>query len=239
MEAHLDHPLTLEDIADHAGLTVRGLTRCFRAETGLPPLQHLLRARIQLAQRLLERGDEPVERIAARTGLGTPANLRHHFQHHTGTSPRTYRTAFRSLVSTLTWADGLPIDAPASREQVGDPRSGNERPGVRKRTAGRQHGRCRSRPKRRDRHRPGRGASGFALWKSDSRPGVAGIRNRTAGGYFHPATRPSTRHRISMSLTFGAPGATATHRAPPYPRGRRPSITRRKRCSRRSARLGA
>lgn len=115
MEAHLDHPLTLEDIADHAGLTVRGLTRCFRAETGLPPLQHLLRARIQLAQRLLERGDEPVERIAARTGLGTPANLRHHFQHHTGTSPRTYRTAFRSLVSTLTWADGLPIDAPASR----------------------------------------------------------------------------------------------------------------------------
>ncbi|MFJ5122881.1 GlxA family transcriptional regulator [Kitasatospora sp. NPDC088548] len=106
MEAHLDRPLTLNDIADHAGLTVRSLTRRFRAETGLTPLQYLLRARIQLAQRLLERGDEPVERIAARTGLGTPANLRHHFQHHTGTSPRTYRTAFRSLVSTLTWADG-------------------------------------------------------------------------------------------------------------------------------------
>ncbi|MGV9267490.1 GlxA family transcriptional regulator [Kitasatospora sp. NPDC003701] len=110
LEAHLDSPLTLNDLADHAGLTVRGLTRRFRTETGLPPLQYLLRARIQLAQRLLERGDEPVERIAARTGLGTPANLRHHFQHHTGTSPRTYRTAFRSLVSTLTWADGRPGD---------------------------------------------------------------------------------------------------------------------------------
>ncbi|WP_329486755.1 helix-turn-helix domain-containing protein [Kitasatospora sp. NBC_01246] len=115
LEAHLDRPLTLNDLADHAGLTVRGLTRRFRAETGLPPLQYLLRARIQLAQRLLERGDEPVERIATRTGLGTPANLRHHFQHHTGTSPRTYRAAFRSLVSTLTWADGRPAgDAPAA-----------------------------------------------------------------------------------------------------------------------------
>ncbi|MEV6976556.1 helix-turn-helix domain-containing protein [Kitasatospora sp. NPDC093806] len=101
LEAHLDHPLTLDDIADHAGLTVRALTRRFRAETGLPPLQYLLRARVQLAQRLLERGDEPVERIALRTGLGTPANLRHHFQRHTGTSPRIYRAAFRSLVTTL------------------------------------------------------------------------------------------------------------------------------------------
>ncbi|MFF2040764.1 GlxA family transcriptional regulator [Kitasatospora sp. NPDC058170] len=113
MEAHLDRPLTLDDIADHAGLTVRALTRHFRAETGLTPLQYLLRARIQLAQRLLERGDDPVERIAARTGLGTPANLRHHFQHHTGTTPRTYRTAFRSLVTTLTRADGRPADQPA------------------------------------------------------------------------------------------------------------------------------
>ncbi|MCX4844950.1 GlxA family transcriptional regulator [Streptomyces sp. NBC_00893] len=106
MEAHLDHPLTLSDIAGHAGLTVRGLNRRFRAETGLSPLQYLLRARVRAAQHLLERGDEPVERIAARTGLGTPANLRHQFQHHTGTSPRIYRTAFRSLVADLTWAEG-------------------------------------------------------------------------------------------------------------------------------------
>ncbi|MET9661425.1 helix-turn-helix domain-containing protein [Streptomyces sp. NPDC006510] len=115
LEAHLDHPLTLSDIADHAGLTVRGLNRRFRAETGLSPLQYLLRARVQAAQRLLERGDEPVERIAVRTGFGTPANLRHHFQHHTGTGPRVYRTAFRSMVAALTWADGKRAEA-AERE---------------------------------------------------------------------------------------------------------------------------
>ncbi|MFH8990049.1 GlxA family transcriptional regulator [Streptomyces sp. NPDC017940] len=105
MEANLHHPLTLDDIAGRARLGVRSLTRRFRAETGLTPLQYLLRTRIQHAQRLLERTDDPVERIAARSGLGTPANLRHHFQRSTGTSPTTYRTAFRALVSGITWPE--------------------------------------------------------------------------------------------------------------------------------------
>ncbi|WP_282793609.1 helix-turn-helix domain-containing protein [Streptomyces sp. CC224B] len=105
MEANLHHPLTLDDIAGRAGLGVRSLTRRFRAETGLAPLQYLLRTRIQRAQRLLERTDDPVERVAARSGLGTPANLRHHFQRATGTSPTVYRTAFRALVSDVTWPE--------------------------------------------------------------------------------------------------------------------------------------
>ncbi|MFD9905416.1 GlxA family transcriptional regulator [Streptomyces sp. NPDC059063] len=105
LEAQLHHPLTLTDIAAHAGTGVRTLTRRFRAETGLTPLQYLLRTRIQRAQRLLERTDDPVERIATRTGLGTPANLRHHFQRLTGTTPSTYRTAFRTLVADITWPE--------------------------------------------------------------------------------------------------------------------------------------
>ncbi|MEU0939641.1 helix-turn-helix domain-containing protein [Embleya sp. NPDC005971] len=102
MEANLRHPLTLDDIAAHAGLGARHLTRRFHAETGLTPLQYLLRARIQRAQWLLERTEDPVERIATLTGLGTPANLRRHFQRQTGTTPTTYRTAFRTFVTNLT-----------------------------------------------------------------------------------------------------------------------------------------
>jgi transcriptional regulator GlxA family with amidase domain len=105
MQAHLHEPLTLADLAAQTGLGVRSLTRRFRTETGLTPLQYLLRARMQRAQRLLERTDDPVERIALRTGLGTPANLRHHFQRLTGTSPTTYRAAFRALVSGVTWPE--------------------------------------------------------------------------------------------------------------------------------------
>ncbi|MGC0419809.1 GlxA family transcriptional regulator [Embleya sp. AB8] len=102
MAANLHEPLTLNDIATHANLGIRSLTRRFHTETGLTPLQYLLRTRVQRTQWLLERTEDPVERIAAQTGLGTPANLRHHFQRQTGTTPTTYRTAFRTLVANLT-----------------------------------------------------------------------------------------------------------------------------------------
>ncbi|MFE6777447.1 helix-turn-helix domain-containing protein [Streptomyces sp. NPDC057702] len=97
MEANLQRPLTLAEIADHAGTSVRGLNRHVHARVGLSPLQYLLRARVRRAQWLLERTDLPVGRIATQTGLGTPANLRHHFRHHNGTTPGTYRAAYRSL----------------------------------------------------------------------------------------------------------------------------------------------
>ncbi|MEU3693854.1 GlxA family transcriptional regulator [Streptomyces narbonensis] len=112
LEANLQHPLTLAEIADRAGLGIRTLTRRFRAETGLSPLQYLLLARIQLAQRLLERTDDPIDGIAARTGLGTPANLRHHFQRCTGTTPGIYRNAYRSLAAAFTWTDLDEADRP-------------------------------------------------------------------------------------------------------------------------------
>ncbi|QKW49968.1 GlxA family transcriptional regulator [Streptomyces buecherae] len=110
MATRLDRPLTLAEIANHAGMSVRSLNRRFRADTGLSPLQCLLRARIRRAQWLLERTDLPVGQIAAQTGLGTPANLRHHFQRHNGTTPGTYRAAYRSLAGMFAAAVGTETD---------------------------------------------------------------------------------------------------------------------------------
>ncbi|MEV4441630.1 helix-turn-helix domain-containing protein [Streptomyces sp. NPDC049577] len=95
MEAHLDRPLTLADIAARANVSMRTLNRHFREQTGTTPLQWLLRARIHQAQQLLETTELPVTHIADRTGFGSPTTLRHHFTRHTGTSPHAYRTAFR------------------------------------------------------------------------------------------------------------------------------------------------
>ncbi|MFI5619778.1 GlxA family transcriptional regulator [Streptomyces sp. NPDC051567] len=102
MEECLDRPPALSDIAAHAGISVRSLNRRFRADTGITPLQYLLRARVRRAQWLLEHSGTPVDLIAARTGLGTPANLRHHFQRFNGTTPVVYQAAFHTLVSVFT-----------------------------------------------------------------------------------------------------------------------------------------
>jgi AraC family transcriptional regulator, transcriptional activator FtrA len=93
--AHLDEPLTLDDLADRAHISVRTLVRRFRAATGTTPLQWLLQQRIRRARHLLESSNEPVERIASLAGFGSAPNLRQHFTRVVGVPPMSYRRTFR------------------------------------------------------------------------------------------------------------------------------------------------
>jgi AraC family transcriptional activator FtrA len=92
--AHLDQPLTVEDLAQRAVMSPRTFYRRLKQATGTTPLHWLLDQRLRHAQSLLESTDHSVERIAKLTGLGTANNLRSHFHKHIGTSPSTYRRAF-------------------------------------------------------------------------------------------------------------------------------------------------
>jgi len=91
---HLDQQLTLKDLARVANLSVRSFTRRFRAETGTSPGAWLLQERLDLARRLLETSELPVEQVAARTGFGSATGLRAHFATHVGVSPAAYRKTF-------------------------------------------------------------------------------------------------------------------------------------------------
>ncbi len=95
MEDNAAKDLTLEDIAATAGMSTRTLNRRFREQTGTTPLQWLLRARIRQAQYLLEATDHPVDRIAAQVGFGSPTAFRDRFKRTVGTSPNSYRAAFK------------------------------------------------------------------------------------------------------------------------------------------------
>jgi transcriptional regulator GlxA family with amidase domain len=93
---HLEHPLTLEQMAQQASLSVRSFTRKFRAELGTSPLQWLTQQRLQHARQLLEETDLPIDRIAARCGFGSGAAMRQHFHAALGLSPKRYRSTFRA-----------------------------------------------------------------------------------------------------------------------------------------------
>ncbi len=92
--AHLDQPMTVDDLAACALLSPRSFARRFRAATGTTPMQWLARQRVLHAQRLLETTDLPVERVAERCGFGTATALRVHFRRVVGTSPVAYRRTF-------------------------------------------------------------------------------------------------------------------------------------------------
>ncbi|MEV6769789.1 helix-turn-helix domain-containing protein [Nocardia sp. NPDC051030] len=92
---HLDTPIDLDTWARTALMSRRTFTRHFRDRTGSSPQQWLLHQRIDRARLLLESTDDPMDRVATASGLGTAVNLRHHFHRLLGTSPAAHRTQFR------------------------------------------------------------------------------------------------------------------------------------------------
>ncbi|MFF3749460.1 GlxA family transcriptional regulator [Streptomyces sp. NPDC002018] len=98
LDENADRDLTLDDIAARARMSSRTLSRRFREQTGTTPLRWLHRARIRRAQYLLETTTHSVDRIASQAGFGSPTAFRERFKRVVGTSPHTYRRAFRGSV---------------------------------------------------------------------------------------------------------------------------------------------
>ncbi|MET7330614.1 helix-turn-helix domain-containing protein [Nonomuraea sp. NPDC005650] len=97
MLAHLDRPLDLTALAEHARMSVRTFTRRFRDETGVSPARWLNGQRVQHARQLLETTDLGVEEVARKAGFGTAVSLRQHLHAAVGVSPLAYRHTFRRL----------------------------------------------------------------------------------------------------------------------------------------------
>ncbi|MFZ6991901.1 GlxA family transcriptional regulator [Curtobacterium sp. RRHDQ66] len=93
--AHLRDDLTLTTLARQATVSPRTFSRRFTDDTGITPMQWVLRARVDHARELLERTDLTVTQIAQATGLRSDTNLRRHFGSIVGTSPTAYRAAFQ------------------------------------------------------------------------------------------------------------------------------------------------
>jgi transcriptional regulator GlxA family with amidase domain len=91
---HLNDRLTVREIAARAGLSTRTLIRRFHETTGTTPLRWLHEQRLARARELLETTDLTVDRISGLCGLGTAANLRHHFMRTLGVTPSGYRRTF-------------------------------------------------------------------------------------------------------------------------------------------------
>ena len=92
---HLAEELTVPVMARQAALSERTFRRRFAAEIGTTPLRWLNAQRVHEARRLLEVTTLPIDEVAARSGLGSAANLRAHLARGAATTPTSYRRAFR------------------------------------------------------------------------------------------------------------------------------------------------
>lgn len=93
---HLDAPLSVEDLAEQAGMSSRHFTRAFIAETGTSPSKAVERLRIEVARERVQSSSEAIERVAETTGFRDPERMRRAFIRAFGQPPQSLRRAARA-----------------------------------------------------------------------------------------------------------------------------------------------
>jgi transcriptional regulator GlxA family with amidase domain len=92
--ANLHDNLTVERLAEQAGMTPRTFARSYAAQLGRTPAKMVEAMRLEAACRALEKTLLPLKTIAANTGYVEEQNLRRVFQRQLGVSPGQYRSRF-------------------------------------------------------------------------------------------------------------------------------------------------
>jgi transcriptional regulator GlxA family with amidase domain len=92
---NLDAPLTVEDMAERAGMSARHFSRAFIAETGTTPSKAVERLRIEVAKQRVQSSSEAIERVAETTGFRDPERMRRAFIRAFGQPPQSLRRAAR------------------------------------------------------------------------------------------------------------------------------------------------
>jgi transcriptional regulator GlxA family with amidase domain len=93
---HLDAPLTVEHLAERAGMSTRHFTRAFIAETGSTPSKAVERLRLEVARQQVQSSTEAIERVAHSTGFRDPERMRRAFIRAFGQPPQSLRRAARA-----------------------------------------------------------------------------------------------------------------------------------------------
>ena len=91
---NLAQPLSVDQLADRAGMSVRNFARNFKRETQSTPAEFVERARLDTARRMLEETKQPMKRIADVAGFGDSNTLRRAFLRQLGVTPADYRRRF-------------------------------------------------------------------------------------------------------------------------------------------------
>ncbi|UZP66472.1 GlxA family transcriptional regulator [Desulfovibrio mangrovi] len=93
-QAHLQHALTVEELADVAGMSPRNFARVFTRTTGRTPAKFVEELRLMRARELLEAGESNLDHVAERAGFGREERLRRAFARSLGISPKQYLSHF-------------------------------------------------------------------------------------------------------------------------------------------------
>lgn len=92
IDAHLDQPISLSDLAQLSEVSPQRLIEGFHAGFGTTPAQYIIDQRLQRAARLLGNGHRSIAQVALDTGFSSHSHLTSIFRQRYGMTPTRYRT---------------------------------------------------------------------------------------------------------------------------------------------------
>lgn len=93
IEAHLGEELSLADLAGVACLSPFHFSRCFKQAVGVGPRRYVVGRRVERAQDMIRRTDEPLAAIAQLLGFADQSHFTSVFRRETGATPARFRAA--------------------------------------------------------------------------------------------------------------------------------------------------
>jgi AraC family transcriptional regulator len=88
IDAHIDQPITLAEMADTLQMPMAQFRRRFRHTLHMPPHQYLIQRRVERATELLKSGQYSVAQVASAVGFSDQSHLYRHCKRLLGVKPR-------------------------------------------------------------------------------------------------------------------------------------------------------
>lgn len=94
MDENFDQGITVSEAASYVFLSQGYFTRAFRDETGISPMNYLMKKRIEKACKLLKNNEIKVSAISLQSGFSSPQRFNVAFRKQMGMTPMEYRKKY-------------------------------------------------------------------------------------------------------------------------------------------------
>ena len=94
MDENFDQGITVSEAASYVFLSQGYFTRAFRDETGISPMNYLMKKRIEKACKLLQNNEIKVSAISLQSGFSSPQRFNVAFRKQMGMTPMEYRKKY-------------------------------------------------------------------------------------------------------------------------------------------------